>query len=71
MSPNALQSYQTDLLIQAEQVGALKFGQFTLKSGRYAPIARPWCHDDTIFTLLDQDLALLLQRRSDVERKNS
>ena len=47
MSPNALQSYQTDLLIQAEQVGALKFGQFTLKSGRYAPIARPWCHDVT------------------------
>ena len=36
MSTDALQSYQTELLIQAQEVGALKFGQFTLKSGRYA-----------------------------------
>lgn len=36
MSTNAIHTYQTELLIQAEEVGALKFGQFTLKSGRYA-----------------------------------
>lgn len=27
-------AYQTELLVQAQEVGALKFGQFTLKSGR-------------------------------------
>jgi hypothetical protein len=32
----AMHSYQTELLTQAEEVGALKFGEFTLKSGRYA-----------------------------------
>lgn len=37
MSADAIHAYQTELLVQAEEVGALKFGQFTLKSGRYAP----------------------------------
>ncbi|KAK7439791.1 orotate phosphoribosyltransferase [Stygiomarasmius scandens] len=32
-----LQSYQTDLISKAMSVGALKFGQFTLKSGRVSP----------------------------------
>ncbi|KAG0706756.1 phosphoribosyltransferase-like protein [Suillus ampliporus] len=35
MSP--LESYKTQLLEQAAQVGALKFGNFTLKSGRKSP----------------------------------
>jgi hypothetical protein len=34
MSTDALQGYQIELLVQAEEVGALKFGEFTLKSGR-------------------------------------
>ena len=34
MSTDTIHTYQTELLIQAEEVGALKFGQFTLKSGR-------------------------------------
>ncbi|KAH7882331.1 phosphoribosyl transferase [Phlebopus sp. FC_14] len=37
MSTDALLSYQTELLEQAEEVGALKFGAFTLKSGRISP----------------------------------
>ena len=36
MSTDTIHTYQTELLTQAEEVGALKFGQFTLKSGRYA-----------------------------------
>ncbi|KAF5356551.1 hypothetical protein D9758_008290 [Tetrapyrgos nigripes] len=32
-----LESYQTDLISKAMSVGALKFGQFTLKSGRISP----------------------------------
>ncbi|KIJ15071.1 hypothetical protein PAXINDRAFT_169273 [Paxillus involutus ATCC 200175] len=37
MSTDALQGYQIELLVQAEEVGALKFGEFTLKSGRISP----------------------------------
>ncbi|KAF8840073.1 phosphoribosyl transferase [Paxillus ammoniavirescens] len=37
MSTDALQGYQVELLVQAEEVGALKFGEFTLKSGRISP----------------------------------
>jgi orotate phosphoribosyltransferase len=33
-----LASYQNELIEHAMNVGALKFGSFTLKSGRYAPI---------------------------------
>ncbi|KAL4073643.1 phosphoribosyltransferase-like protein [Scleroderma yunnanense] len=34
---DALQGFQSQLLEQAEGVGALKFGEFTLKSGRISP----------------------------------
>jgi hypothetical protein len=34
MSTPALQTYQNELIEQAMSVGALKFGSFTLKSGR-------------------------------------
>jgi orotate phosphoribosyltransferase len=34
---SSLESYKTQLLEQAAQVGALKFGDFTLKSGRKSP----------------------------------
>jgi hypothetical protein len=34
MSIQALQTYQNELIEQAMSVGALKFGSFTLKSGR-------------------------------------
>ncbi|KAG1804965.1 phosphoribosyltransferase-like protein [Suillus plorans] len=34
---SSLDSYKTQLLEQAAQVGALKFGNFTLKSGRKSP----------------------------------
>ncbi|KAK7047854.1 orotate phosphoribosyltransferase [Paramarasmius palmivorus] len=37
MSNSNLQSYQTDLINHAMSVGALKFGSFTLKSGRISP----------------------------------
>lgn len=34
-----LESYQKELIDQAMSVGALKFGEFTLKSGRYAKLS--------------------------------
>ena len=34
----ALQKYQTELIENGMAVGALKFGTFTLKSGRSVPI---------------------------------
>ncbi|ESK92572.1 orotate phosphoribosyltransferase [Moniliophthora roreri MCA 2997] len=37
MPPSELKSYQTELINQAMSVGALKFGSFTLKSGRISP----------------------------------
>ncbi|KAF8067789.1 orotate phosphoribosyltransferase [Lyophyllum atratum] len=37
MSPASLQPYQTGLIEQAMSVDALKFGSFTLKSGRISP----------------------------------
>jgi hypothetical protein len=40
---SALQPYQTELIEHAMAIGALKFGSFTLKSGRYAPSSRKIC----------------------------
>nr|BAN13556.1 uridine 5'-monophosphate synthase/orotate phosphoribosyltransferase [Cyathus stercoreus] len=37
MSSPTLEKYQTELIEQAMSIGALKFGEFTLKSGRISP----------------------------------
>ncbi|KAJ7249436.1 orotate phosphoribosyltransferase [Mycena rebaudengoi] len=37
MSSASLESYQSDLIQHAMEIGALKFGSFTLKSGRVSP----------------------------------
>ena len=37
----ALEKYQTKLIEHAMSVGALKFGTFTLKSGRSVPSRSP------------------------------
>ena len=37
-----LESYQTELVNDALTVGALKFGSFTLKSGRCDPLMFAW-----------------------------
>ncbi|KAF9003304.1 phosphoribosyltransferase-like protein [Cyathus striatus] len=37
MSSNSLEKYQSELIEQAMSIGALKFGEFTLKSGRISP----------------------------------
>lgn len=59
---SVLQAYQTDLIEHGMKVGALKFGTFTLKSGRSVCLCFD-LHRARQPDCLSQDLALLLQRR--------
>ena len=43
-TPSALEDYQAQLVDDALTAGALKFGSFTLKSGRCDQLTFAWSH---------------------------
>jgi hypothetical protein len=60
-----LEKHQSELIEHAMSAGALKFGTFTLKSGRYESLWDPKLHPHRTVFFFCKDLPVLFQCGSD------